>query len=88
MEHINNFLLMLSKLNYLQIIFFLCAISILFFGNYWIKYKYLKRTNQKYDKAIENRNSWIFFPPPYNLVEKVQLVIIYITFFILMIIFI
>lgn len=83
MEYIDYLFTMLSKLHYFQIIFLLCALVVFLAGPYWIKSKYLKRTNQQYDEVIEDRNSWILLPPPYNLIEKTQLIIVYITAFVL-----
>ncbi len=85
MEYFDSLILMLSKLNALQAFLLVCAALIFFISPYLVKKKYLKRTKQKYDEVIEDRNSWILIPPPYNLIEKIFVITVYIVSFILII---
>jgi len=76
----------LSTLRALEIILLVMVAAIIFIGPTIIKKQYLKRNNMVVDNDIEDRNSWIFIPKQYNVLEKVMMVIVYISSFILLII--
>ena len=81
MESTEQFFSALAKLNYIQAISLLVIGLLFFIGPVWLKKKYLKRVGKTIDARIEDRNSWIVFPPPYNFTEKLLLAVIYIVSF-------
>ena len=74
-----------SIYNCIQFLLMIIALLLGYFGSNYIKNCYLKRVNKVVDERIEDRNSWLFFPPVYNLSEKVSLLVIYIVCSILMV---
>lgn len=70
MDYLTGFFEAISKLHAAQLVILLISIVIVFFCPSIIKRKYLVRNKIAIDDRIEDRNSWIFFPPGFNFFEK------------------
>lgn len=72
-------------LNLPQIILIILSALLIYFGQILVKRKYLNRVGLEIDENVEDRNSWILYPNKYDFSEKVLMILIYISSFLMMI---
>ena len=72
-------------LNLPQIILIILSALLIYFGPVLVKRKYLNRVGLEIDENVEDRNSWILYPNKYDFSEKVIMILIYISSFLMMI---
>lgn len=73
----------LLSLNQLQAMLLIMAATIIFVGPLLIKKKHLRRKKELVDENIEDRNSWILYPKQYNSIEKLLMIGVYLSTFLL-----
>jgi len=76
----------LLSLSPLQAVLIIMAATIIFTGPLLIKKKYLRRKKILADENIEDRNSWILYPKQYNSIEKLLMIGVYLSTFLLAVI--